>query len=78
MSGGIYQDDLPDLKGRREQPVLLVHGTHDDVIPLLEARRTRLVLEEHGVRPDYHEFPMGHFVTPESLQTVSAFLRKHL
>ncbi|MCU1246724.1 MAG: phospholipase/carboxylesterase [Acidobacteria bacterium] len=78
MSGAIYEADLPDLKARREQPVLLVHGTQDEVIPVLAARRTRLVLEEHGIRPEYGEFPMGHFVTPESLQTVSAFLARHL
>src|SRR5579872_6016878 len=60
MSGALYEEDLPDFKAL---PVLIVHGTEDDMIPVLAARRARRVLEEHGVNPEYHEFPMGHFVT---------------
>lgn len=78
MSGAIYEADLPDLRARRELPVLLIHGTQDDMVPVLNARRTRHILEEHGLAPDYHEFPMGHHVAPESMDVVRAFLRRVL
>jgi phospholipase/carboxylesterase len=72
MSGGLYEEDLPKLPPRR---VLIVHGTLDDMIPTVAARRARRVLEEHGMEPEYHEFPMGHHVTPESMAVVSEFIR---
>lgn len=73
MSGGLYEEDLPKLPPRR---VLLVHGTLDDMIPVVAARRARRVLEEHGIEPEYQEFPMGHHVTPESMEVVSEFIRE--
>lgn len=76
MSGGLYEDELPDLRARREQPVLIVHGTADDMIPVVAARRARRVLEEHGIEPEYHEFPMGHNVTQESMAVVADFIHR--
>jgi len=75
MSGAVYEDDAPPL---RDLPVLIVHGTEDDMIPLSAAQRTRFILEQHGVHPEYHEFPMGHHVTPESMDVVRGFLRRLL
>jgi phospholipase/carboxylesterase len=74
MSGALHEADLPDLRARRDQKVLLVHGSGDDVIPVLAARRARLVLGEHGIDPDYYEFPMGHNVTVESMAAVRDFM----
>ena len=76
MSGAIYEADMPDLKAHSGVPVLLIHGTQDDVIPVLGARRTRHILEENGITPEYHEFPMGHHVTQESMDVVREFLRR--
>jgi phospholipase/carboxylesterase len=73
MSGAIYEKDAPPL---RKLPVLIVHGTEDDMIPLFAAQRTRFVLEQNGITPEYHEFPMGHNVTPASMEVVRAFLRR--
>lgn len=75
MSGAIYEAGQPPL---RKLPVLLIHGTEDEMIPLWAAQRTRLVLEENGVHPEYHEFPMGHQVTAESMEVVRSFLRRLL
>jgi phospholipase/carboxylesterase len=78
MSGALAEDDLPDLKARREQPLLIVHGVYDDMIPIQFARRARHVLEEHGLQPEYHELPMGHHVTPESMGLVGRFVERVL
>jgi phospholipase/carboxylesterase len=74
MSGAINERDLPPLRDRTSQRVLIVHGTQDDMIPVHAARKTRRILEEHGLKPEYHEFPMGHWVTEESLQVVRDFI----
>lgn len=74
MSGAIFEGDLPDLASRASMRVLVVHGSEDDVIPVLAARRARNLLEEHGFAPEYHEFPMAHQVSAESMEAVRNFL----
>ncbi|HSP16431.1 MAG TPA: alpha/beta fold hydrolase [Thermoanaerobaculia bacterium] len=76
MSGALYEADLPPL--RKDQRVLIVHGTFDEMINVNMARRARRVLEDRGLDPEYHEFAMGHQVTPESLAVVSEFIRSCL
>ena len=78
MSGAIAEDDAPDFAAKKDVPVLIVHGSEDDMIPVLAARRARRLLEEHGIEPEYHEFPMGHHVTPESMEVVRAFMAARL
>jgi phospholipase/carboxylesterase len=75
MSGALYEDELPNL---RPLPLIIVHGVDDEVIPVLAARRVRRVLEGHGLQPEYHEFPMGHWVTEESLKVVGDFMERVL
>jgi phospholipase/carboxylesterase len=72
MSGALNEDELPPFSP--DIPVLIVHGTEDDMIPVLAARRARRMLEQHGVKVEYHEFAMGHYVTPESLAVVRDFI----
>lgn len=78
MSGGIYEEDLPDLTAKKDLPVLIVHGTADEVIPLPAARRARQLLERNGLHPEYEEFPMGHHVTQDSMAVVGRFLLRCL
>ncbi len=74
MSGAVYEHDPPNFSPKI--PVLIVHGSDDDVIPVLAARRARRILEDHGIEPEYQEFPMGHFVTPDSIAVVADFMRR--
>jgi phospholipase/carboxylesterase len=76
MSGALNEQELPPFNA--EIPVLMIHGTQDDMIPVLAARRTRRALEQHGVLLEYHEFAMGHYVTPESMAVVRDFLLRRL
>jgi phospholipase/carboxylesterase len=78
MSGAIAEADAPDFAAKKDIPVLIVHGTDDDMIPVLAARRARRLLEQHGIEPEYHEFPMGHHVTPESMAVVRDFMAARL
>jgi phospholipase/carboxylesterase len=76
MSGALYEEDPPPFSP--DIPVLMVHGTEDDMLPVQLAHRARRILEQKGVRVEYHEFPMGHYVTPESMAVVGAFIRSRL
>ena len=78
MSGAIAEADASDFTAKKHIPVLIVHGTEDDMIPVLAARRARRLLEQHGIEPEYHEFPMGHQVTPESMEVVRNFMAARL
>ena len=39
-------------------------------------RIVRATLEEAGLKPEYHEFRMGHQITAESLAVVSEFIAR--
>ena len=77
MSGGLYEEELPDLRARNSVPVLISHGSMDDVVPIKYARRARAVLEEAGFDVEYHEYPMGHQVVMEEVAVVKDFLFRH-
>jgi phospholipase/carboxylesterase len=80
MSGRLYKaDDLDQaLANHRDQAVLIVHGVDDPMVAVQDATTARKVLERAGLRPEYHEFPMGHEVTPDSLGTVRDFVHRVL
>ena len=78
MSGALDERDLPDLSARKHRRVLIVHGTADEMINVNMARRARRVLESRGLDPEYHEFPIGHQVSTESMAVVGEFIRSCL
>jgi phospholipase/carboxylesterase len=76
MSGGLYEQDLPDLRPRAGLPVLITHGSADDVVPVNYARRARRILEDAGLDVEYHEYAMGHQIVPEEAALVKQFLAR--
>ena len=76
MSGGLYEDDLPDLRTVTKVPILLAHGTADEVVSVNYARRARARLEDAGFDVEYHEYPMGHQVVMEEIAVVREFLAR--
>jgi phospholipase/carboxylesterase len=74
MSGGLYEEDLPDLRERADIPVLIAHGSGDDVVSVNYARRARRTLEDAGFDVEYHEYPMAHQVVMEEIGIVKTFI----
>ena len=64
-----------DLKNK---PFIMTHGEQDTVLPVDWGRASRDRLQELGVDLTYHEFPMGHNVSMESLTVISAWLKEKL
>lgn len=65
---GSHLSDLSSLA------VLVQHGTRDDLIQIERARESVEALRRLSARVVYREYEMGHELSPESLQDLSAFL----
>jgi phospholipase/carboxylesterase len=59
-------------------PVLVVHGTDDTVLPIRYGRAARDRWATLPVALTYREFPMGHQISAESLQTITVWLTARL
>jgi phospholipase/carboxylesterase len=81
MSGRILPEIQPLLASDEKLaglPILVVHGTADMVLPITYGRASRELLSSLPVDLTYHEYPMGHEVSQESLVDVTAWLSGHL
>ena len=59
-------------------PILVVHGIDDTVLPINHGRASRQLLASLPVELTYHEYPIGHEVSQESLADVSSWLSAQL
>jgi phospholipase/carboxylesterase len=62
----------------RSQAVFLVHGRRDPIVDIELGRQTRAFVQDAGYKPDYHEYDMGHEITPEVIADLQAWLHKTL
>jgi phospholipase/carboxylesterase len=67
-----------DEAGLRRKPFLLTHGEQDTLIPVEWGRASRDRLQALDVDLEYHEFPMGHSVSMESLAVIHSWLERQL
>ena len=58
--------------------VLIQHGIDDEVISVDRGRDTAVSLAEHGLPVTFEQYPMGHAVALESLQSAHAWLGRVL
>ncbi|MFN0028324.1 MAG: alpha/beta hydrolase, partial [Acidimicrobiales bacterium] len=58
--------------------VYVQHGVHDPMVNIERGRHTRSVLRSHGIEPEYHEYPMGHEIRPESIMDLRVWLDRVL
>jgi phospholipase/carboxylesterase len=61
-----------------QTPIFLAHGTHDEVIALERAEASRDALETLGHEVEWHEYLMGHAVTPLEIEELNAWLLRVL
>ena len=81
MSGRILPEIQPLIASHEELnglPFLVVHGTADMVLPISYGRASRELLSSLPVELTYHEYPMGHEVSQESLTEVTTWLSARL
>ncbi len=61
-----------------QKPILVTHGEYDQVIPVQYGRAIRDYLQTLPVALSYHEYPMGHEVSLDSLRTTTSWLTREL
>jgi phospholipase/carboxylesterase len=58
----------------RETPLLFCHGTHDPMVDVARAREAFAVYREGRPDAQWHEFPMGHEVSPAEIAVIRDWL----
>ena len=61
-----------------QTPIFLAHGTQDEVIALDRAEASRDALQALGYEVEWHEYRMGHSVSPLEIQELNAWLLRVL
>jgi len=72
---GTMRDTLPK---ERSQPIFVGHGTGDMVVTVQSARDARDFLEAEGYAPEYHEYPMAHEISQQTLTDLAQWIRQTL
>ncbi len=67
-----------DGAGLRGKPFVITHGAYDPVIPVEWGREARDYLVQAGADVEYHEFPMEHHASQESLAAIARWMKKQL
>ena len=81
MSGRLLPEVLPHVASAdllRDRRVLIVHGEADEKLEVRLARWARERLAAFPLALTYHELPMAHTITEESLAVVSGWLSASL
>ena len=81
LSGYLVLEDALEREvtdaGRRT-PVLFGHGTDDDVVIVAAGRLAHDRARALGVATEWHDWPMGHGVSPEEIAVVRRWLHQRL
>src|SRR5262249_51675388 len=59
----------------RDTPLLACHGTYDDMVSIRRAREAYQAYAHPGRKAEWHEFPMGHEVSPAEIAVIRDCLR---
>lgn len=76
MSGFLAGDDVleKDLGALASTPIFWGHGTQDPMVPHILAEEGRRRLQEAGLGFEARDYPIGHWVVPEEIQDLKAWL----
>ena len=75
---------LPDTReaeaspANRDTPLLFCHGTYDPMVPVARAREAFAAQRRPGRAAEWHEFPMGHEVSPPEIALIRGWLAARL
>jgi phospholipase/carboxylesterase len=76
---GVFRDpEQLKLPEGRDQPIFIAHGTQDQLLAIEMGRQARDYLQQAGYNPAYHEYPMGHEITPDVIRDLTLWLHETL
>jgi phospholipase/carboxylesterase len=67
-----------DEAGVKGKPFIITHGVYDPLIPVQWGRESYEALKRLGAEAEFHEFPMEHQVSEESIGVIAEWMRKQL
>src|SRR5206468_1412263 len=70
--------DLAPPEKLRGFPLFAAHGTLDPLLPIALGRTMRAELERLGLAVEWHEYEMGHAVSPEEIADARVWLQERL
>ncbi|NDI99139.1 alpha/beta fold hydrolase [Flavobacterium sp. LaA7.5] len=79
LSGYVNEDIITETVEKEEVNKLrffISHGSVDQVIPVEWARKAPEFVKSFGIEAEYHEYPVGHGVTPQNFYDMLAWLNK--
>ena len=79
LSGYFNQEIMPeviDTNAISHLKFFVSHGSVDQVIPVEWARKAKPALENLGLEVDYHEYPVGHGVAPQTFYDFKNWILK--
>jgi len=56
----------------------MIHGTEDELIPVEEARENRDRLRSLGLPVDWHELPLGHEISMDTVGIIDPWIQARL
>ncbi len=62
----------------RDTPLLACHGTYDPMVPIRRAREAFAAHAHPGRDAEWHDFPMGHEVSPDEIRVIREWLARRL
>lgn len=73
-----FSEGLQFAEGKKQLPVLCLHGTRDDVVSPALGRAAHAVLSAAGVDVQWRDYPMGHEVVPQEIRDIGDWLALRL
>ncbi len=74
LNSGIKVDEA----GVKGKPFIITHGLYDPLIPAQWGQAARDYLQGLGAEVEYHEYPMEHSVSEESIEAIAAWIKTRL
>ena len=63
-----------NTKADNNQSVFISHGEFDSLVPFSNANKIVSFLENYGYSPEFHQYPMGHELSIESIQDLANWI----
>lgn len=79
LSGYINSELLPEKVSQEiSTDYYISHGTMDQVLPVTWGNKAPEILSAYNVKADYHEYPIGHGVSPQNFYSFKSWIEKRL
>lgn len=81
LSGYINEEIISNFKSKdsyEELDFFVSHGTEDQILPISWAKEIPKILNNFGIKNEYHEYPVGHGVSPQNFEDFRNWILKRM